>query len=171
MEQLGYSLIDSNNNEVQYWGDTPGILFGMPDVIFLPNSDIVNAPNLNVNYSGYTLVQRWLDANPPSQFYIAINKTIVFDGEKVVVAYIYSDKPNVVPQIVSPLQMRLALNRMGLRTTLDDYIKTLDQDTQDAWEYATEILRSNSIIINVAQALGKTDEEVDDLFRLAASLV
>lgn len=170
MEQVGYSLIDIYHEEIQHWGDNIGISFGVPDVLFLPNGDVINAPEVNIAYEIYKLVPRWIDANPPSNFHSKIDETISIDDEKVVITYVYSEEPNIVPQSVSPLQMRLALNQMGLRTEIDEYVKTLDQNTQDAWEYATEIIRSNEIIKNTAQALGKTEKEIDDLFRLASTL-
>lgn len=170
MEQIGYSLINENNIEIQYWGDKIGQCAGFPSVVYLPDSNIINAPEINISYGNYKLVQRWVDNNPPSQFYSKIDEVISFDGEKIIVTYVYPSEPNVTPQVVSPLQMRLALNQMGLRTQIDDYVKTLDQNSQDSWEYATEILRTNPIIKNAAEALGKTDAEVDDLFRLASTL-
>ena len=77
---------------------------------------------------------------------------------------------NPVPDAVSPLQIRLALNMSGLRDSVDAYVATLNQTAKDAWEYATVIERSNSILVNGAKALGKTDKDLDDLFILAATL-
>lgn len=72
--------------------------------------------------------------------------------------------------VVSPLQFRRALRQTGLYQSVTDYVATQDDDTQDAWEYAVEIRRSDALIAQAAALLGKTAEEVDDLFRLAATL-
>jgi hypothetical protein len=71
---------------------------------------------------------------------------------------------------VSPLQMRRALRAENLYNAITAYVEQQDADTQDAWEYAVEIRRDDALIAAAAAALGKTDVEVDDLFRLAASL-
>lgn len=75
-----------------------------------------------------------------------------------------------VPQSVSPLQFRRALNQLDLRTQIEQYVQTLDADSKDAWEYAISFERNNPIILSAAQTLNKTTEEVDDLFRLASTL-
>lgn len=78
---------------------------------------------------------------------------------------------NPVPQAVTPLQIRMAINAMDLREQVEAYVATLDQTAQDAWEYATIIERNNPILVNGAIAMGKTVEELDQLFILADSFV
>jgi len=39
-----------------------------------------------------------------------------------------------------------------------------------AWEYATEVRRDSPMVQAMAQQLGLTDEQVDDLFRQAAAI-
>jgi hypothetical protein len=70
---------------------------------------------------------------------------------------------------VSPLQMRRALRAKNLYDAITAYVEQQDADTQDAWEYAVEIRRDDALIAAAADALAKSDAEVDDLFRLAAS--
>lgn len=77
---------------------------------------------------------------------------------------------NPVPDSVTPLQIRMAINMMGLRDSVNYYVSTLDQSAQDAWEYATIIERTNPILVNGAIALGKTEEDLDNLFILASTL-
>jgi hypothetical protein len=72
--------------------------------------------------------------------------------------------------LLLPLQFRRALNQLNLRTQIEQYVHTLDTDSKDAWEYATVFERNNPIITSATQALNKSTEEVDDLFRLASSL-
>lgn len=71
--------------------------------------------------------------------------------------------------VVSPLQMRRALRQQGLADAVAAYVAAQDVDTQDAWEYAVEIRRTDALIVQAASALGKTEAEIDDLFRLAAT--
>lgn len=79
------------------------------------------------------------------------------------------DDPHI-PDAVSPLQMRRALRQQGLMDAVTAYVAVQDADTQDAWEYAVEIRRDDALIASAADALGKTPAEIDDLFRLAASI-
>ena len=77
--------------------------------------------------------------------------------------------PPFVPQVVTPLQARRAINAAGLRTAIEAAVAAADQDTKDAWEYATEIRRDNPIIAAMAASLNLTGEQIDDLFRAAAN--
>lgn len=74
-----------------------------------------------------------------------------------------------VPQSVTPWQMRRALNQLGLRAMVEAAVAAGDQDAKDGWDYALEIRRDNPLLAGMAQALGMTGAQLDDLFRLAAS--
>jgi hypothetical protein len=170
MQQTGYSLIDKDNNIIESWYENAGSR-SKPDEIVLPNGDILAAPELYVeNSGGYKLVKRFLVNEPPSEWYRHISSSVEFNGTDVVETYVFSETPNVVPQFVTPLQFRRALNQLDIRDDVETYVNTLSQDEKDAWEYATEFQRNNQIIANAAIALNKTSEEVDDLFRLASTL-
>lgn len=78
--------------------------------------------------------------------------------------------PAPVPVSVSPLQARRALRSVGLLDTVNDIVATADDDTRDAWEYTVEIRRDSPILSALAGQLGMTDEQIDDLFRDAATL-
>lgn len=78
--------------------------------------------------------------------------------------------PTPAPASVTPLQMRKALRAAGLKPTVDGYIATLSEEAQEAWEYATAVDRDNQLIADAATGLGMTPEQVDDLFRSAASM-
>lgn len=75
-----------------------------------------------------------------------------------------------VPEAVTPVQFRRALRQAGLYDAVAAYVATQDADTQDAWEYAVTIPRSDALVARAAAGLGQSDEQVDDLFRLAATL-
>lgn len=169
MQQTGYSLIDKDNNILQSWFENKGTC-SIPEVIILPNGNILNAPEVYEKYGEYKLVKRFLVDKNPGIWYDHTSSTVEFDGIDVIETYVYPTNPNVVPQSVSPLQFRKALNQMNMRTIIEDYIKTLDTDSKDAWDYAISFERNNPIITSAAKALNKTTEEVDDLFRLSSTL-
>lgn len=81
-----------------------------------------------------------------------------------------TELPPPVPSQVTPLQMRKAIRASGLRALVVSYLQTADEATVEAWEYALTIERDNAMIAGAAAALGKTEAEIDDLFRLAATL-
>lgn len=76
----------------------------------------------------------------------------------------------MVPQVVSPRQIRQALTRMNLRAQVEAAVAAGSQDLQDWWAYATEFDRTNSHVIDMGTALGVTERQLDDLWILAASL-
>jgi hypothetical protein len=75
-----------------------------------------------------------------------------------------------VPQSVTPLQARRALNLAGLRSTIEAWVEQQDQETQDAWRYANEIRRDNAVLAAAASVLEMTDAQIDALFVAAAAL-
>lgn len=79
-------------------------------------------------------------------------------------------EPEPVPASVTPLQMRKALRQMGLKAAVDAYIATLDEATTEEWEYALAIERGNPTLQTAISGTGWTEEQADNLFRLAGSL-
>jgi hypothetical protein len=75
-----------------------------------------------------------------------------------------------VPAHVTPRQMRKALRIIGVRSVVDAYVATLTEEQQEDWEYATTIDRNNELIAMAGAGLGMTEDQVNDLFRLAATL-
>lgn len=69
--------------------------------------------------------------------------------------------------VVGPLQFRKALRAAGLHAAAIAYVDASDDETKEAWEYASEFKRLDPFILSAQTALGKTDEEVDALFQLA----
>lgn len=76
---------------------------------------------------------------------------------------------NPVPQSVTPLQMRKALRQIGLKAAVDEYVALLDEEAREEWDFCSEIRRDHAVLNAGAAALGKSEAEVDDLFRLAAT--
>lgn len=75
-----------------------------------------------------------------------------------------------VPETVSPRQIRQALTRAGLRASVEAAVAAGDQDTKDWYEFATVFERNNHVVAALGQALSVSDTQLDDLWRLAATL-
>lgn len=75
--------------------------------------------------------------------------------------------------VVSMRQARLALLEVGLLSQIDDTIAALPEPDKSTatieWEYAATVERLSPWVISLTAALGMTPEQVDDLFRLAAT--
>lgn len=72
---------------------------------------------------------------------------------------------------VSMFQARAALMNAGLYETVDSFMQQAGGVDLVAWEYATEVRRDSPMVQAMAQQLGLTSEQVDDLFRQAAGIV
>lgn len=70
---------------------------------------------------------------------------------------------------ITPLQARLQINVLGLREQVEEVV-TVNQDIQDYWEYATVIERNHPLLIELATAVGLTEEQLDDAFTAASKL-
>lgn len=77
---------------------------------------------------------------------------------------------SLVPASVTARQARLALNEAGLLDDVEAAIAASPRAIQLTWEYATQIERGNPIFTQVAAGFGLTEEQMDDLFRRAATL-
>jgi hypothetical protein len=75
-----------------------------------------------------------------------------------------------VPVAVTARQIRLALLEMKLLDEVEAVIAAADRAVQIEWEFANVIRRDHGMWSIGAQALGKTEEEIDALF-LAAELI
>ena len=128
----GYSLIDSSNTEIQLWGNALGVNVSMPEVVYLPNGDIVFVPTLNDSLSGqYKLVERWIESNPTTEIDIKVSETIEFSNNKTVVVYNY-DLPNV-DTYKSYVKSNLANKRWQVETggiTIDNVGYATDRESQ-----------------------------------------
>lgn len=72
---------------------------------------------------------------------------------------------------VTRRQMLTALHRAGLLATIKSAVAASgDVELQIAFDESQEFQRDNPFLASMAQALGKTDAEVDAIFALAATL-
>lgn len=80
-------------------------------------------------------------------------------------------QPIVVPQVISRRQAKQALLQAGLLDVADAAIAASgDRAAQIDWADAQEFRRDWATLISMQHALGLTDEQIDGLFRLAATL-
>ncbi|SMH29794.1 hypothetical protein [Azospirillum agricola] len=79
--------------------------------------------------------------------------------------------PPPVPASVSAFQARAVLHRSGLLPAVEAAMTASDDaEARLAWEYAVEFVRAGPLLTAVAAQLGLTDEQIDDLFREAATI-
>lgn len=67
-------------------------------------------------------------------------------------------------------QARLALKQQGLLATVQANIDALPEDSQIEWEYSARVERKSPLVASLGAALGLTETELDDLFKLAITL-
>ena len=67
-------------------------------------------------------------------------------------------------------QARLALKQQGLLATVQSNIDALPEESQIEWEYAAVVERKSPLVASLGAALGLTETELDDLFKLALTL-
>jgi hypothetical protein len=77
---------------------------------------------------------------------------------------------DIPPAPVTPRQIRLALSQLGLRQAVEDFVNTQDITVKDSWEYSTQFERNHPLILGAAEALEKTEADIDALFALARSI-
>lgn len=78
--------------------------------------------------------------------------------------------PVPIPTVVSMRQARLALLQAGLLATVDAAIAAGTEADQITWEYATEVVRNSPLVVNLSASLGLSEQQLDELFTLAATL-
>lgn len=76
--------------------------------------------------------------------------------------------PPIAP--ISPRQIRQALTRAGLRTAVEAAVAAGDQDLKDWYEFSTAFELLNPQVTAMGLALGVTEQQLDDLWALGASL-
>lgn len=76
----------------------------------------------------------------------------------------------IIPNAISPRQIRMALTRTDLRVQIEQIVQSGDQDLKDWYEYSTTFERNNPQVEAMATALGLTSQQVDDLWILASGL-
>jgi len=74
---------------------------------------------------------------------------------------------NINKDIVSPLQIRLALIQSGVSLNQIDQAISTNEVAKIRWEYATEIHRNDDMLNDIAKDLGFTKQQIDTIFDTA----
>jgi hypothetical protein len=77
--------------------------------------------------------------------------------------------PEPIPAI-SPRQIRQALTRAALRASVEAAVAAGDQDLKDWYEFSTAFERLNPQVTAMGVALNVSEQQLDDLWALGASL-
>ena len=77
----------------------------------------------------------------------------------------------IPPNEISSFQAKAALVSAGLYTQVQAYIATLSMVDQLRWQEATTFRRDNEYLVAIANGLGLSEQEVDDLFELGRTFV
>jgi hypothetical protein len=77
---------------------------------------------------------------------------------------------NSIQDSISPAQLREALLLVGLLDTVEMAVNSGDRSLQIWWEFATSFSRSNPKVRAMVAALGKSDEDMDNIWTLAVTL-
>ncbi len=81
-----------------------------------------------------------------------------------------------VPQIVTNLQLRIALIRKGFNIEdITNYIKSMPEDSNkkeiiELWEKSTTMKRTDDILVGMSFMLGFTEETLNELFIVASTV-
>lgn len=102
------------------------------------------------------------------EYLLPADCTPITDEEaQAIQAEIEANQPAIIPTITMR-QARLSLLKDNLLSTVDAAITTDEQIIW--WDYSTTVERSNPLVIEVLTALGKSDEEIDQMFIGASQL-
>lgn len=102
------------------------------------------------------------------RFFQYIDGNIVLKEEKTKE---YNDMVNPVPQKITMRRARLVLFDKNLLNSVQSAIDSLEEPektkAQIEWDFSAEVWRNKPFVLDIAQGLGWTDEELDNLFREA----
>ena len=82
----------------------------------------------------------------------------------------YVAPPPVVPQSVTPRQVRLLLLSHGLLSQVNTLMAQQPEAAQIAWEYASEFRRDDPLLLSLAASLSLTEQQLDEFFIAAAAI-
>jgi hypothetical protein len=170
MDKVGYSLVDSDGHEVWHHGETKGVFFSAPEAVPLPNGDVVHGASVGDVLQDWRFVERWIVDEPASPWHQVASNTVTSDGTKVIVTVNYEEAATIVPMTVTPRQARLALLGAGLLDDVETAVNAAGGATKITWDYATEVNRTDPLIIAIGASLSLTSLQIDDLFRQASTL-
>jgi len=77
---------------------------------------------------------------------------------------------HVVPRSITARQARIILLQAGLLDSVNQAVAASNEATRIEWEFSTEVQRNWPTLKTMAQALGWTDQQLDDLFIAGSKL-
>jgi hypothetical protein len=84
------------------------------------------------------------------------------------------EQPAAIPSVLSIRQGRRALYQSGYLSQVDALIASIPGTDGDKaridWNYATEVRRDHPLVASMAAALPLTEQQLDELFTLGATL-
>lgn len=114
-------------------------------------------------------------ANPdwvPGAWAVDNGAWVVTDQAKI--DALHQTLPQAVPELVTMRQARRALLGAGLLSSVDAAIAALPEPQKSEavieWEYASEVWRNKVFVTTLAEGLGLTSAQLDDLFIAASKL-
>jgi len=93
-----------------------------------------------------------------------------FDSDALAYAHHSITPATPASTSISPLQARLALLAAGLLDQVEDIVASGDRSTQIAWNNATEFFPDSPLLLGMAQAIGLSQLELEDLFTYARTI-
>lgn len=129
----------------------------------------------------WQVVELWSDADLAEIGVYRVAPATAPDGYQIVSASIHRVN-GVVTQVAvtAPLpppilkasarQIRLAMNLLGLREDIEQYVASQDRDVQDSWQWTTEFESNHPFLVGAAEQMNKMPEDVKALFFLAQTL-
>lgn len=83
-----------------------------------------------------------------------------------------SEAPAVdyVPPSVTARQCRLVLASQGLLSSVEAAVAASPESVQIEWQFAANVNRDSLLVSSLGESLGLSPEQLDDLFKLAATL-
>tara|TARA_R110000868_G_scaffold410670_1_gene699676 strand:- start:555 stop:923 length:369 start_codon:yes stop_codon:yes gene_type:complete len=82
----------------------------------------------------------------------------------------YIPPPPVVPSVITMRQARLALLMADRLSEVNAAVNQAGEAAQIEWEFATEVHRNWPLVAALQSGLGLTDDDLDALFTLGATL-
>lgn len=108
--------------------------------------------------------------DPKTQVLGAESLTVDAANQRVIRTWAVNPAPVVVPEIISPRQFRQSLTHFGFRPNVETAIGAADQDTKDWYQFATQFERNHPKVLAMAQAMGYTSVQIDQVWTYGATL-
>jgi hypothetical protein len=110
----------------------------------------------------------WLDSSEFERF-LPEGAIQITDTEASTIQEANKPAPASITRI-SPRQIRMSLTQSGLRSQVEAAVAAGDQDMKDWYEFSTYFDRNHPQVLAMATALGVSDQELDALWALGATL-